>query len=620
MFWLFLGYFYQLKYYCNMKVFFLIVTLLIGISSQSYAIKIRDSQTGALVSSEITLTAIPVENISKKMWLTLRMGRKLELGKFTSTSIQFQSQNHISVPIIAELQILNVSAQNYKSSQTYIEPQQKIIITDLFLDRDSKTANPCVNYPICGFIYDKDSGNPLDKSRIEISNNQHRFIIYSDPYGFFKFNQDIPDNATLVVSHLGYRTQIWNQITLKSSFSMIIDLEQGSGIIEHSMHHPLMDVRDNRVDQKWLQAKLSQSKTNDLPNILERPGGGFYIEPPANVRVGFNLSGGTCCGSSCSTSQVYSLESYVQKGLDNEWIASWNAESLKAGSIPYRSYGAWHVLNPPYSGYDICAGPCCQAFNSTSYTATVNAAKATTGIMLEKNGILARSEYSAQNNAWDDPNDGLSCTNVDLSCGNGFVGSPSTGWSCLSDPSSTDKGCFGHGRGMSQWGTQFNALAGKDFADIVDFYYNANNNPSGERSQYNSSPVNIVNIIISSNTVFANQTMSLDFQIFNANPSSENFGPIMLGASLINNNVVYSDPSNDAVYTLSQTGSNNLTRNFTIPANAQTGVYDLFTAVYLDVNTDNIITAADWALVSLRLTNQITITTLPDLMFTDSFE
>lgn len=29
---------------------------------------------------------------------------------------------------------------------------------------------------------------------------------------------------------------------------------------------------------------------------------------------------------------------------------------------------------------------------------TVNAAKATTGIMLKKNGILARSEYSAQNN------------------------------------------------------------------------------------------------------------------------------------------------------------------------------------------------------------------------------
>ena len=240
--------------------------------------------------------------------------------------------------------------------------------------------------------------------------------------------------------------------------------------------------------------------------------------------------------------------------------------------------------------------------------------------MLEKNGILARSEYSAQNNSWDDPNDGLSCTNADLSCGNGSVGSPATGWSCLSDPTSIDKGCFGHGRGMSQWGTQFNAIAGKNFADIVDFYYNANNNPSGQRSQYNSSPIRIDGITSSINTIFPNQSLTLNFQLHNANPSSENFGPIILGASLINANAVYSDPPNDAVFTLTQNGTNNLSRTFTLTTNAQSGVYDLVTAVYLDVNADNIITAADWALVSFRLNDAISITSLPDAMFSDSFE
>ena len=65
------------------------------------------------------------------------------------------------------------------------------------------------------------------------------------------------------------------------------------------------------------------------------------------------------------------------------------------------------------------------------------------------------------------PNDGLSCTNVDLSCGNGYVGSPSAGWPCLSDSLSSNHGCFGHGRGMSQWGTQYQALNGSSLRILL---------------------------------------------------------------------------------------------------------------------------------------------------------
>ncbi len=592
---------------------------ILNFTANAHEFSVRDSQTGEVVDVQITIVEVDKDKLSTRQWQQIKLGKFSFNSGFNKQKIQVQN-NKITLISSQKTQLLSIKARNYKPLITYIEPESKVKLTQINLDRfEGLTKNSlCQNNRICGYIYDKNSINPLENVTIELSNNQVRYLTKSDSDGFFMFDDEIPDNATLIFSSRGYISQIWSAIESKSSFNMIIDLKPGMGVVEHSMHHPLSDVLNNKVDQEWLQDKLYQKASELPPEITERAGGGIFMQPPANIRVGFSSSGGTCCGSNCTSSQVYSLESYVQKGLDNEWISSWNTESLKAGSIPFRSYGAWHVLNPPYNGYDICAGPCCQAFGSTSYTATVNAAKATTGIMLEKNGELARSEYSAQNNSWNDPGDGLSCTNADLSCGDGSVGSPATDWSCLSDPSSTGRGCFGHGRGMSQWGTQFNALAGEGFADIVDFYYNAQNNPSGNRSQYNTSPIRIDAITSSVSTVHANQTFTINFQVFNANATS--FGPIVLGASLINSSAVYSDSSNDDVFTLMQAGINDLNRNFSLPSNVQLGVYDLLTAVYLDVNNDNIITGADWALMTFRTNNVITIEQLPDLLFVDSFE
>lgn len=589
------------------------------LTANAHEFTVRDSQTGKVIDVQVSLVEIDKGQLSSHDWQLIKLGKFSLNDNFIKQRLEAQNNKFILAPSL-KTQLLSLKANNYSPLITYIEPESNVVLTQINLDRIGTVIHKstCQNSSICGHIYDKNSIHVLEHVTVELSNNQVRYIATSDSHGFFMFNEEIPDNATLTFSIGGYVSQIWSAIEAKSSFNMVVDLEPGRGVVEYSMHNPLSDVFNNKVNQEWLQDKLHQKASELPPEITERVGGGIFMQPPASIRVGFSSSGGTCCGSNCASSQVYSLESYVQKGLDNEWISSWNAESLKAGSIPFRSYGAWHVLNPPYNGYDICAGPCCQAFGSTSYTTTVNAAKATAGIMLEKNGELARSEYSAQNNSWNDPNDGLSCTNADLSCGDGFVGSPATGWPCLSDSSSTGRGCFGHGRGMSQWGTQYNALAGEGFADIVDFYYNAKNNPLGNRSQYNTSPIRIDAITSSNSTVFANQTFDINFQIFNA--SSISFGPIILGASLINNNAVYSDSANDDVFTLVQTGATNLTRSFSLSSNVQVGVYDLLTAVYLDVNNDNTITGADWALITFRENNAISIVSLPDLMFVDSFE
>ena len=406
-----------------------------------------------------------------------------------------------------------------------------------------------------------------------------------------------------------------------SSLQMVIELDAGSGIKKIDMTHPLKKGGFKDRNSQWVRAKLShQPSEYNLPVILERSSGAVYLEPPASIRVGFSSTGGTCCGSNCSTSQVYSLETYVQRGLDNEWISSWDSDSLKAGSIPYRSYGAWHVINGTYPGYDICAGPCCQAFGYTGYSSTMNAAAATNGIMLDLNGELARSEYSAQNNSWDDPNDGLSCTNVDLSCGNGYVGSPSAGWPCLSDSLSSNHGCFGHGRGMSQWGTQYQALNGSSFADIVDFYYNANNNPSGMRSQFASTPIRLNSIAISGSVINQNELLTIYFNIFNSSDTNQPFGPVLLGASLYDGVAYFSDLANDVSTTVNQAGVSVLDRPFQLDASVLPGIYDLITALYLDVDGNNQISSADWLLQVYTQTGALEVLEEGDLIFRDGFE
>lgn len=113
----------------------------------------------------------------------------------------------------------------------------------------------------------------------------------------------------------------------------------------------------------------------------------------------------------------------MRLGLDDEWIASWNANALKAGAIAYRSYGVYHVYHPRDANFDICSTTCCQVLNpSTSNVNTDNATTATSGmIVVDSTGDNPFfAEYAAENN--------------DNFCADGFTGSPSFNWPCMSDP------------------------------------------------------------------------------------------------------------------------------------------------------------------------------------------
>jgi hypothetical protein len=190
---------------------------------------------------------------------------------------------------------------------------------------------------------------------------------------------------------------------------------------------------------------------------------------PPTIRVGTScptkvVSGKTVpdCNNACTTVEVMSLETYVQYGLNDEWIASWNMESLKAGAVAYRTYGAWFVNNQPGVNYDIRSDPCNQAWNSNVSTNCISAANATVGeVLVNSSNVIVKAEYSAENNDLDNPNS---------SCGDGYSGG--NGWPCISDAVCAGKTFNGHGRGMCQWGSSRWADQGKSYTWILDHYYN----------------------------------------------------------------------------------------------------------------------------------------------------
>ena len=173
---------------------------------------------------------------------------------------------------------------------------------------------------------------------------------------------------------------------------------------------------------------------------------------PATIRVATS-----CACTACTNPQlqVMSLEAYVQTGLDDEWISSWNAASLQAGAVAYRSRGAWYVQHPVAGNYDISAAACHQTWQNDRAVSVKNAAIATSGIVLVKNGAIVKADYAAENN--------------NAGCGDGFSGNGST-WACISDARCAGRTNNGSGKGMCQWGSSFWGTD-QTYTWILNHYY-----------------------------------------------------------------------------------------------------------------------------------------------------
>jgi hypothetical protein len=378
---------------------------------------------------------------------------------------------------------------------------------------------------------------------------------------------------------------------------------------------PMTGMRTRPVGQDALEQAPA------LPDVLLA----LPLAPPPSIRVGYADAACTtsCCTASCNHTCVLPLETYVRRGLDSEWIASWNTQSLRAGSLAYRSYGAWRVAHPINANFDICSSACCQVNDAGTHSSTDAAVARTPGLMLSRNGSeVASTEYSAENNSWDDPNDGLSCSNVDLSCGDGFAGSPSANWPCLADAVGAGHGCFGHGRGMSQWGTQRWAVhaSAPHWPWIVDHYYNDNGNASGAgtglRTAQMTSPLALSNLLVQPSTIEAGEGLLLHAMALNAAGAAHDH--LLIGASLYRSgsgNV--DDSANDAALSMAP-GSQAIARAFETPTALVSGSWDVLVSLYLDVDENGSISATDLPLALIRSNGALRV--IDDRIFAHGFE
>lgn len=539
-------------------------------------LSVRDAETGAFVDAEATLTSS--ERAPQSVGVS---GGRAALDASTDIDLELRAPAHQS--------LLTHLAAGTSALQVWLDPREQRVPAPVS-GRDRAVLE--------GHVYDPARARAVSGARVQLGKQ----IAHTDALGYFQLEvtdiaAEAGNSAALRVSAVALPDWTQRLRLTPTSTHLIIDMGSGRPGSDHHFDSP-----------------VPMSDAAPAPNPIRAP----ILTPPTSIRVGYADAGFTtpCCVGACAAVSVMSLETYVKRGLNDEWIASWTADSLRAGAIAYRSYGAWHVANPRSVNYDICSSACCQVNDPDTSTSSSSAVDATAGILLTRDNAIFRAEYSAENNSWDDPNDGLDCANADLSCGNGFVGSPAAGWPCLADSVAAGHGCFGHGRGMSQWGSQRWALdQARRWPWIVDHYYNDNGTGAGLRTAQLTSPLRI-DTLTSPASAAPGQSITLTLDISNLATLPHN--PVWIGASLYSVATGFvSDPPRDQPVSLNP-GAQQRTRDFLLAANLPAGSYDVIVALYLDIDANGAINSGDLALTSTRQNAVLSLTAAP--LFSNGFE
>lgn len=133
------------------------------------------------------------------------------------------------------------------------------------------------------------------------------------------------------------------------------------------------------------------------------------------------------------------FDNYVQDSLPNEWIPSWQLESLRAGAMAVKMFAWYKVLHPTkLDGWEF------DLDNSTNYQT-----------YREGNRFEAtnNAHWGIRSRAYTQP-DG---TIVELNYRAGYQGGPN--WE------------YRNANMMSQWGSQYWAKEGRNYLSILQWYY-----------------------------------------------------------------------------------------------------------------------------------------------------
>jgi len=455
---------------------------------------------------------------------------------------------------------------------------------------------------IRGFVVDRDSGVPISGAEVSLGSAR----IETDERGFFSVSMPVsspagdalPSQSELRVGSAGHQAYVLSNLPLVEGESeLIVELSRGTGTQVQNDAHKLLRGPVELEQSQSAPAGVGPEAPPEAPTE-GRSNAAQVSAPPSSIRVGYN-----CSCTNCSTVEVMSLETYVRRGLPREWIASWNAHSLRAGAIAYRSYGSYYVYHPLRPQYDICNSTCCQVNSTATSPSTDSATAYTAGILLQRAGSIFRAEYSAENNNLGCGQPG--CSNSFCTCGDGSAGSPGASWPCVVESVDSGHLCAGHGRGMCQWGTQRFALQGQLWNWIEDHYYNDNGSPGGLRSANMTSPLDVASFGPDVTQVAAGDFFTIYISAVSYAELAHT--EVMLGASLYSDATGYiSDPSQDTKVTL-YPGPNDVARGFNVPLTTPGGTYDLLVALWLDVDGDSAITSVDQPLVFYVLPAALTV-------------
>ncbi len=561
-------------------VFWFLLACLQPVTSTAAEISLRDAVTGQGLRGTLTYTLLDAP-VAPQAALIDRLLDESPARQVTAVSSRATFDLDRPVAVRAEV-------PGYHPLHTVLRPSPENQGWTLMLDPIDPATPPVATRAdrliVSGWVTDADELVPVAGARVEIPSQ--RALVFSNPSGYFELeidapevDDDMPEPLSLEVSADGFSH--WKQSDLllgPGGYSVAVFL--GGPSPDPGAHRQLRHFQAG--PETNLNDRLALKPLDDNGN-----------QPPASITVGFADAGCTkrCCTGSCPHACTFSLEEYTRRGLPKEWIASWAFDALAAGAVAYRSYGAWHVFNPPVHGaYDLCSSACCQVNEPGTHANTNAATVATPGLMLIRNDAVFRSEYSSQNNCLLGR---LSCTNQDLSCGDGFAGSPTTGWPCLADSVGQGRDCFGHGRGMSQWGNQLWTQADppRSWRWQLSHYYNASGQGSGLRTATISQVlvIDALRVLPAEAGPGSEITLELDVRNLAAEPHEH----VLIGASLRRPpDPFIDDPANDQPVTLPP-GQSTVSRQFAIPADASTGHYDVYVSLFIDVDRDEALTSTD---------------------------
>lgn len=445
---------------------------------------------------------------------------------------------------------------------------------------------------IVGFVVDEKTHQPLPGVTVRTNGRE----IKTDAAGFYRIYLPLASNTItprLEFHRAGFQSEIRDNIETWSNGDWIynISLKQGMGL--------------NRIDVS--KAALERNGSGTCETCDSKSSADNFVSSvimPASIRVGRN-----CTGTSCTTVQVYSVQTYTKYVLPAEWYSCWGSlsngmNSLMAGAVSIRSYGLWYVYHPLTSTYDICDNTTCQVFGTVQSTNANNAVDATDRYIMTDFGLanVMRAEYSAENN--------------NKGCGDGYTGT-GTSWPCISDMVCQGQTPNGHGRGVCQWGTirwangtrvttaspcsqgVSHGLGTLTWEQILSHYYPSYTLAQGGGATIQSATPNPA-------TVAQGSTFSIEYTV----NTTDEMSLILSAAIAPTGTTTYtSDPAHDTKFSFFA-GTTVVSRSFSVPSGQATGSYDLLVSAWYDKNNNNTIDAGDFVVNSQQYNSVLTVSTL----------